>query len=149
MIKKNTAVIVGLTSITLFAGCLTLINHDDNQKKILAESTNLVPSSQFSNKVTATDQRATNVISQEQSYANVPTVMPANTPATPLPIEQPSAAPLDVTMNPPETLSQPIKVAPTAPTPEVTNNLPQTASQSVKAVPPAPAKTKTTKTRAS
>jgi len=128
MIKKNTAVIVGLTSLTLFAGGLALINNDGNQNEVLIESFNQTPTPQFSCKVIPTAQSATKVPQPEQLYAKIPVAVPTNTPATPLSTEQPSTGTPDT-------------IDPAQPTP------PTKVEPSTK--PQIPTKPKTTITRAS
>jgi|GEM_PF-3313157 len=140
MLKKRNAAIIGLTSITLFAGCIAFINNADNQNKAIPESFGQVSNSQFSEVVAPTTQGGTQVF---PSVVPMPTN--AATASLPTPTEQPPVATPEVKINASETPTPSIKSIP--------STLPPTPS--IKAIPPTTTttttttKATTTKTRAS
>jgi len=135
MLKKRNAVIVGLTSITLFTGCLAFIHNADNQNKVLAESLNQNFSPQLS-EVVAPTSLGTVKASPPVPVTNNTAIMPAT---APVPVPAPTPTP-----TPEQPLEQPVVA-----TPDVKNNSSQIPTQFVKVVPPTTPKTTTTKTRAS
>jgi len=131
MLKKRNAVIVGLTSITLFTGCLAFIHNADNQNKVLAESRSQNFSPQLSEVVAPTNLGTIKASPPVPVMTNT-AVMPATAPVhTPAPAPQ-------------QPLEQPVVA-----TPDVKTNLSQIPTQVVKVIPPTMPKTTTTKTRAS
>ena len=140
MLKKSNAVIVGLTSITLFTGCIALINNSDNQNKAIAVAFNQA-SPQLSAEAAPTGQG-------EPTKVSSPVVIPVTAEKAPAQVPTPVVTPKQ-SSEPPSVAASAVKdtASQTPNTPSVKIVPPttsQTTTPSIKVIPPT-----TTKTRAS
>jgi|GEM_PF-6909564 len=168
MNKNHSALIVGLTSITFFTGCVVFTNISDSRERSVASST---ITSEFQLNPDLRLQNPLGKLTTGLALPSVPLYTPASTPAEkpvqpPAPIELPSVQALQqevavpVNLPPAQPLEPPViyrqeTMQPTTPGPDAVP--PPSVSFVPSPIPPsappvstpAPAKQKTTRTRAS